>query len=93
MAALSLALGMADEVQNSAGGIQLDTMFVDEGFGHLDEDCVHKAVNALLGLSGTNRLIGVISHVAELERMLDKKLIVRKAKAGGDLGSYVELQV
>lgn len=93
MAALSLALGMADEVQNSAGGIQLDTMFVDEGFGHLDEDCVHKAVNALLGLSGNNRLIGVISHVAELERMLDKKLIVRKAKAAGDLGSYVELQV
>lgn len=92
MAALSLALGMADEVQNSAGGIQLDTMFVDEGFGHLDEDCVHKAVNALLGLSGTNRLIGVISHVAELERMLDKKLIVKKGKTSGDLGSYVELQ-
>lgn len=93
MAALSLALGMADEVQNSAGGIQLDTMFVDEGFGHLDEDCVHQAVNALLGLSGANRLIGVISHVAELERMLDKKIIVKKRKGGSDLGSYVTLQV
>lgn len=93
MAALSLALGMADEVQNSAGGIQLDTMFVDEGFGHLDEDCVHQAVNALMGLSGTNRLIGVISHVAELERMLDKKIIVKKRKSGSKMGSYVMMQV
>lgn len=81
-ASLSLALGLSDEIQSYAGGIQLDTMFVDEGFGSLDEESLHQAINALYSLSEGNRLVGIISHVAELKEKIDKQLIVTKDKTG-----------
>lgn len=88
-ASLSLALGLSDEIQSSAGGVRLDTMFVDEGFGSLDEDSLNQAMNALMGLTEGNRLVGIISHVAELKQRIDKQIIVTKDKSGG---SSVKLQ-
>lgn len=82
-ASLSLALGLADEIQSAAGGIRLDTMFVDEGFGSLDEDALNQAINALNGLAEGNRLVGIISHVAELKTRIEKQIIVTKEKSGG----------
>ncbi len=83
MASLALALGLSDEVQASAGGIALGTMFVDEGFGSLDEDSLRQAINALSGLTEGNRLVGIISHVGELKQRIDKQIIVTKQKSGG----------
>ncbi len=83
MASLSLALGLSDEVQASAGGIQIDTMFVDEGFGSLDPDSLEQAYRALCGLTEGNRLVGIISHVAELRTKIDKMIIVKKDRSGG----------
>lgn len=82
-ASLSLALGLADEIQSSAGGIKLDTMFVDEGFGSLDSESLTQAFNALAELSDGNRLVGIISHVAELKEKIDKQLVITKEKSGG----------
>lgn len=76
-ASLSLALGLSDEIQASAGGIQLDTMFVDEGFGSLDDNSLQQALKALSELTKGNRLIGIISHVAELKK-IDKQIVVTK---------------
>lgn len=81
-ASLSLALGMSDEIQSSAGGIRLDTMFVDEGFGSLDEESLSQAMRALGGLTEGNKLVGIISHVAELEKKIDKKIVVTKDRTG-----------
>ena len=81
-ASLSLALGLSDEIQASAGGICLDTMFVDEGFGSLDEESLHQAMKALSTLSKSNKLIGIISHVSELKNQIDKQIIVTKEKDG-----------
>ena len=89
-ASLSLALGLSDEIQSSAGGIRLDTMFVDEGFGSLDEESLRQAIRTLLDLSENNRLVGIISHVAELKERIDKQIIVTKEKTGG---SKVEISV
>ncbi|MBO4963229.1 MAG: hypothetical protein J6C97_05585, partial [Clostridia bacterium] len=83
MASLSLALGLSDEVQSSAGGIKLDTMFIDEGFGTLDEGVLPLALSALNKLADDNKLIGIISHVSELKEKIDKKIIVSKEKTGG----------
>lgn len=83
IASLSLALGLSDEIQSTAGGIKLDSMFVDEGFGTLDEDVLSKAMNALAGLTEGNRIVGIISHVNELKERIDKQIIVTKDKAGG----------
>ena len=82
-ASLSLALGLSDEVQSSAGGIHLDTMFVDEGFGSLDEESLRQAIRALSGLAQGHRLVGIISHVAELKEKIDKQIVVTKDRAGG----------
>ena len=83
IASLSLALGLSEEIQMSSGGIKLDTMFVDEGFGSLDEETLQQAMRALNSLSETNRLIGIISHVADLRRTIDKQIVVRKQPGGG----------
>ena len=77
-ASLCLALGLSDEIQSSAGGIQLDTMFVDEGFGSLDDNALRQAVRALADLSDGERLVGIISHVAELKDKIDKQILVTK---------------
>ena len=82
-ASLSLALGLSDEIQSSAGGIRLDTMFVDEGFGSLDEESLQQAMRALSSLTEGNRLVGIISHVAELKEKIDKQIFVTKDRSGG----------
>ena len=75
-ASLSLALGLSDEIQSYAGGIRLDSMFVDEGFGSLDEESLNQAVKALEGLADGNCLVGIISHVPKLKERIEKKIIV-----------------
>ena len=82
LASLALALGLSDEVQMSTG-IRLDTLFVDEGFGSLDSEALSKAYNTLAGLTEGNRLVGIISHVAELKERIDKQILVTKEKSGG----------
>lgn len=81
-ASLSLALGLSDEVQSNAGGIQFDTMFIDEGFGSLDEESLKLAMNTLGSLAESNRLIGIISHVPALKE-IDRQIVVKKDKYGG----------
>ncbi|MBE5765564.1 MAG: SMC family ATPase [Clostridiales bacterium] len=83
LASLSLALGLADEIQSSAGGVRLDSLFIDEGFGSLDEDALRQALRVLNSLSDGNRLVGVISHVAELRCQIDRQIIIKKDRAGG----------
>ena len=90
MASLSLALGLSDEVQASAGGIRVDTMFVDEGFGSLDPESLDMAYKALSNLTEGNKLVGIISHVEQLKEKIDNQIIVTKAKTGG---SHVEVRV
>ena len=89
MASLSLALGLSDEIQSSAGGIRLDTMFVDEGFGSLDEESLSQAIRALSSLAEGNRLVGIISHVNELKERIEKQIVVKKEKSGGSRVSIV----
>ncbi len=83
VASLSLALGLSDEVQSSAGGIMIDTMFVDEGFGTLDSEILEMSYKALSGLTEGHRLVGIISHVDELKERIDKQIVVTKEKSGG----------
>lgn len=83
MASLSLALGFADEVQSRAGGMALETLFIDEGFGSLDSDALSLAMRALSELSGSDRLVGIISHVAELRDRIERKLVVKRCHGGG----------
>lgn len=90
-ASLSLALGLSDEIQASNGGVELETMFVDEGFGSLDEEALEQAMKALQGLSEGRRLVGIISHVAELKERIDKKITVRKCRNAEGVGSLVEI--
>ena len=87
-ASLSLALGLSDEIQAMSGGIRMEAMFVDEGFGTLDDEALDKAVRALASLSEGNKLVGIISHVSELKERIDKKILVEKEK-GGESRAYV----
>ena len=82
-ASLCLALGLADEVRSNAGGISLDSMFVDEGFGSLDEESLKRALQALDDLTEGRRLVGIISHVADLKDRIDRQIVVTKTGAGG----------
>jgi len=82
-ASLCLALGLSDEVQSQAGGIRLDTMFVDEGFGSLDEESLRQAIQTLMGLAESRRLVGIISHVGELKEKIDRQILVEKGRTGG----------
>ena len=88
-ASLSLALGLSDEIQSSAGGIQLDCMFVDEGFGSLDDESLQQAIKALAGLTEGNRLVGIISHVSELKDRIDKQIVVKKDRSGGSSAKII----
>ena len=85
LASLSLALGLSDIVQGRSGGIRLDAMFIDEGFGSLDESALAQAVNLLQSLAEGNRLVGVISHMSELAARIDKQILVKKEPEGSSL--------
>ena len=88
LASLALALGLSDEVQMSTG-IRLDTLFVDEGFGSLDSEALGKAYATLAGLTEGNRLVGIISHVAELKERIDRQIVVTKQKTGGSRAQII----
>lgn len=90
LASLALALGFADTVQARQGGVQLDTLFVDEGFGTLDDESLSRAMDTLNQLAGGQRLIGIISHVASLKDAIDQKLLVKRDPLGG---SHITLSV
>lgn len=91
-ASLCLALGMADEIQASAGGVRLDTMFVDEGFGSLDEESLSQALSVLSSLSTKGRrMVGIISHVDELKQKIGKQIQVTKTKTGYSRAKIVDI--
>jgi exonuclease SbcC len=89
MAALSLALGMADQIQERSAAVNLDVMFIDEGFGSLDDHSRNQAVRVLMNMAGGSKLIGIISHVTELKQEIDNQLVVTK----DDEGSHVRWQI
>lgn len=91
LASLSLALGLADVVQAKQGGIRLDTMFIDEGFGTLDPEALNSAMNTLIDLQNSGRLVGIISHVPELEERIDARLRVKTAGKGSDASFEISL--
>ncbi len=88
-ASLALALGMADEIQSTAGGIRLDSMFIDEGFGSLDEDSLSRAMEALAALGEGDRLVGIISHVNELKERIEKQIVVAADRKGGSRAEII----
>lgn len=81
-ASLALALGLSDEIQENAGGVRLDSLFVDEGFGSLDSQSLTQAIAVLSELTQGRRLVGIISHVEELGRRIDRQIVVTKDRAG-----------
>ena len=82
-ASLALALGLADETESVSGGVHIDAMFLDEGFGSLDAASLENAVATLAGLSEGCRLVGIISHVAQLRERIDRQVVVTKDRTGG----------
>lgn len=90
MASLSLALGLSDTIQSSSGGIKIESMFVDEGFGSLDDETLEQAIRALSSLAEGNCTIGIISHVAALKNRIDRQIIVSKTPSGGSSVRIVE---
>lgn len=88
-ASLSMALGLAEVVQSHAGGIMLDTVFIDEGFGTLDQESLDSAINCLIDLQDAGRLVGIISHVEELKERIQVQLLVQ----GDESGSWTKFRV
>jgi len=84
-ASLALALGLSDVIQSFAGGVEIDTMFIDEGFGALDSESLEQAIITLNSLTSGNRLVGIISHVSELKDRIDKKVVIKKDIAGSTI--------
>lgn len=85
LAALCMALGLSDIVQASAGGVEMDALFIDEGFGSLDGESLAAAIDVLLALTDSNKLIGIISHVEELKDQVEKQVVIRKSIQGSSL--------
>ena len=81
-AALSLALGLSDVVQSYAGGIKLEALFIDEGFGSLDQESLDAAIKVLIDLQASGRMIGIISHVTELKEQMALRVDVTSGKTG-----------
>lgn len=93
-ASLALALGLSDEIQNTSGAVRLETLFIDEGFGSLDDTSLEQAIKTLMELGNENRLVGIISHVNELKEKIDKQIIVTKEKnIGNGLGTRAEIRI
>lgn len=88
-ASLSLALGMSDVIQAMSGGIKVDTLFIDEGFGALDSESLDQACETLMGLVENNRLIGIISHVPELRERIDSQIVIEKTNSGSSIKIHV----
>ena len=82
MASLALALGLSDVVQAKSGGIRMDSMFIDEGFGSLSDNALNQAISLLDSLADGKRMIGIISHVDALKQRIDKKIIINKTNNG-----------
>ena len=88
---MSLALGLSDEIQSSAGGIKLDTMFVDEGFGSLDEETLQAACDTLYQLTQGDKLVGIISHVESLKQRIDNRIEICKTNMGSTLNVVTQI--
>lgn len=91
-ASLSLALGMSDVIQAANGGIRVETLFLDEGFGALDAESLDQACETLMGLSKGSRLIGIISHVPELRERIDNQIFVNKTNTGSTVRTTAEVR-
>ncbi len=84
-ASLALALGLSDVVQSGSGGVRIETMFIDEGFGSLDDESRRQAIATLSKLAGGGRLVGIISHVSELKEQIDRQIVVSRGLTGSTL--------
>lgn len=89
-ASLSLALGLSDVVQRHAGGVEVDALFIDEGFGSLDSESLDQAVQTLVRLADGNRLVGIISHVQELKERIDRKIVTKKGVEGSSVHILIQ---
>ena len=79
---LALALGLSDVIQSYAGGVEIDTLFINEVFGALDAESMEQAIQTLIDLASGNRLVGIISHVSELKERIDRQFIIKKSSSG-----------
>lgn len=84
-ASLALALGLSDVIQRLSGGVEVDALFIDEGFGSLDSQALEQAMDALTALSGGRCMVGIISHVAELKERIERQVVVERSREGSRL--------